>query len=217
MYCSSCSAPIRPVVAIDIDGTLGDYHTHFLNFAQDWIGHRLADGLVWGYDGREPFREWCCSVFSIDVTTFRQIKLAYRQGGLKRTMPPYPGAAEMIVSLAARAEVWLTTTRPWERYDRVDPDTREWCRRWHIEFDALLFDEGKVQELADRVSPGRVAALLDDQREELDDAIALGIPAIKHVTRYNMADGWEGSEAANLGAAYKMINDALDDWARRNR
>ena len=77
MKCSSCSAPVAPVVAIDIDGTLGDYHQHFIEFAEQWLGVSKFAGdriAVWKlYDGLGPFRDWFTSAYAVDVTTFRSI------------------------------------------------------------------------------------------------------------------------------------------------
>src|SRR4051812_7630860 len=128
MLCSQCSKRVKPIVAVDIDGTLGDYHSHFLDFARNWIGLDGPEGKVEGtaaaqlglYDGSKQFRKWFESAFGVDKTTYRLIKLAYRQGGMKRTMPPYP---EMIFAVQqwkrAGAEVWVTTTRPFLRLDGV--------------------------------------------------------------------------------------------------
>jgi hypothetical protein len=48
------------------------------------------------YDGTEPHREWFTRTMSVDATTFRMIKLAFRQGGMKRTMPIYRESVETI-------------------------------------------------------------------------------------------------------------------------
>jgi hypothetical protein len=173
VLCSKCSEVVRPVVAIDIDGTLGDYHGHFLRFAAGWVGRSLVAAGTELYDGTEPFREWCQRALGIDKATFRAIKLAYRQGGLKRTMPPYPGAANFVNSLSEFAEVWITTTRPHDRYDRVDPDTREWLSRNGVEYTGLLYDDAKMEALAARVDPERVAFVLDDLPETLERAARL--------------------------------------------
>src|SRR3982751_2258029 len=128
MLCSQCSKPINPVVAIDIDGTLGDYHGHFWKFARTWLGVPLDDPTD-VYRGGDPYSQWFCDTYGVDVATFRTIKLAYRQGGMKRSMPVNEHAQGMMYSLAKMAEVWVTTTRPHDRYDRIDPDTVEWLRR----------------------------------------------------------------------------------------
>lgn len=156
----------KPVVALDIDGTLGDYHTNFLTFAsmyfdEDWTS-RLGEpnpGL--------PLWEW----MGLSHRDYRDAKLAYRQGGWKRWMPCYPGASELTQRIrSAGAEVWVCTTRPYLRLDNVDPDTREWLRRNRIEYDALLFDPAheedgtKYDELA-RQADARVASIVDDLPE----------------------------------------------------
>lgn len=172
MRCSHCSKEIRPVVAVDIDGTLGNYHGHLIDFAQGYLG-RPAVGQ--GYDGVGPFRDWMAAAFEIDHTTFRQIKLAYRQGGMKRTMPAYTDWCRMVqaVMVDLQCEVWLCTTRPYLRLDTVDPDTREWLNRSRVPYDGLLYDEDKYVRLSEYVDPARVIAVVDDLPEQYDAAEAL--------------------------------------------
>lgn len=158
-----------PVVALDIDGTLGDYHEHFLKFATDWFGLAFPDpdeinpGL--------PLHRF----MGVPIAEYRACKLAYRQGGLKRSMPCDPGAADLCEGIkAAGAEVWICTTRPYLRLDNIDPDTREWLRRNKIHHDAVIFDSlydetSKYQELA-RQAGNRVVAVLDDLPEMCEDA-----------------------------------------------
>jgi uncharacterized HAD superfamily protein len=212
MRCSRCSEHVLPVVAIDIDGTLADYHTHFLEFLARWVGCEPN----YGYEGRQAFRDWVQESYGIDVTTFRNAKLAYRQGGLKRLMPKYPMARELVSKLSSRTEVWLTTTRPWERYDRVDPDTREWLRRQGIPFDALLYSGNKIKELTQQVSSNRIVAVLDDQVSQLDLAAHLinaSVPILRR-TRFNRASEYRGSQVLNLTDAYTMINARVASWER---
>lgn len=214
MLCSQCSAPVRPVVAIDIDGTLGDYHRHLHIFAEQWLGRAWSGP---SYDGVEEYWRWFTRTFGCDRTTFRQIKLAFRQGGWKRTMPVYSGARRMIAALRDDGvEVWLTTTRPWERFDRVDPDTREWLRRNNIEFDGLLFHDDKMNELADRVSAPRVVAVLDDQEDILLEAGRKGWTPILRKNHYNRGVAWSGKYVTDLGPAYYVIAEAVEEWRRTN-
>lgn len=203
MLCSRCSEPVAPVVAIDIDGTMAPYHPHFIEFASSWLGYEPRGREE--YTGHPRFREWMCDVYNIDLSTFRAIKLAYRQGGMKRTMGVYPGASPLVRSLRdAGAEVWLTTTRPHERYDRIDPDTVEWTRRNRIEFDGLLFGHDKLSTLVDRIDPRRVVAVLDDLPWVLERAeeLGLGVPVLRR-TRWNRAAEWEGLE-------YNRLDEATD-------
>lgn len=165
----------KPIVALDIDGTLGDYHRNFVEFARKYFGDTesnwMADnpGLpLWEHMG-------------ISQRDYRDAKLAYRQGGWKRWMPCYDGAAELTRKIrSAGAEVWLCTTRPYLRLDNVDPDTREWLRRNAIEYDALLFDPAheedgtKYHELARQVGD-RVCSVVDDLPEMIEAAHESGI------------------------------------------
>lgn len=216
MKCSNCSEVVRPVVAIDIDGTLGDYHGHFQEFAELWLGREMEPGFE--YDGRQSHRSWFCEAFDTDATTFRAIKLAYRQGGMKRSMPPFPGAAPLVNGLRERAEVWLTTTRPHDRFDRVDPDTREWLRRNNIGYDGLLYSGDKMRELAARVEPERVCFVFDDLVETLLEAEGL-FPSgstVLRASRYNEAGpGWIFA-VANLLDARAMATAHVQDWTVRH-
>jgi hypothetical protein len=174
MLCSRCSEPVKPVVAIDIDGTLGDYHTHFIDFASNWLGLGL-EGLLKAslnmYSGEKAFSVYCCELFDIQIGTYRDIKLAYRQGGMKRSMPILDGAREICFMVRqSGAELWLTTTRPYLSLDNVVPDTVAWLDRYAIAHDYMIFDEDKYAVLADKVDSRRVVAVLDDLPEMYDAA-----------------------------------------------
>jgi len=148
-----------PVVALDIDGTLGDYHGHFLAFAENWIGRPMPKP----YEINPGLR--LHRFMGVPLRTYRECKLAYRQGGLKRWMPAYPGAAGLTKAIQrAGAQVWICTTRPYLRLDNIDPDTQEWLRRNGIRFDAVLYGDEKYRELKRQCKP-RVAAILEDLPE----------------------------------------------------
>jgi hydroxymethylpyrimidine pyrophosphatase-like HAD family hydrolase len=214
MLCSHCSEEVKPIVAIDIDGTLGDYHAHFIDYARKtYLG--IATGSRYGmYDGTEPFREWCERTMRVDATQFRAIKLAYRQGGLKRSMPVYEGAIELVAGLReAGAEIWLTTTRPYLRLDNVDPDTRFWLDRHAIVFDGMLYDEDKYAVLAQRVDRERVVAVLDDLPEQYDAArheFGGHVPILR-CNDYNRNVQRE-RVALTLTMAANFIKASIDDW-----
>lgn len=210
MLCDSCRRPLRPVVACDIDGTLGDYHLHFMKFAQKWLN--VPTLQYRSYHGDEPHRDWFCKTFETDVTTFRQIKLAYRQGGLKRWMPSFIGASYFCESVReAGAELWLTTTRPFERYDRIDPDTRWWLAQHRIEFDGLIYQEDKYEELHERIG-GRVVFVLDDLIDQLVAAEDFWPGATVLINRAeNSLVEWP-TRAADLEVATEMALAHLEDW-----
>lgn len=217
MKCTDCGSLIRPVVAIDIDGTLADYHGHFLKFAGEYLGmptilHAVVGDV--GYDGSEGFKEWFCGNFAADERTWNDVKLAYRQGAQKRSAPPYKDAAMPAKTAeAAGAEVWLTTTRPHLRLDGIDPDTRFWLKRMGISYYGLLYDEDKYRVLAERVEPDRVVAVLDDLPEQYDAAneqFGEGT-AILRRQRYNRGverEAW----VDDLAKAAEIIQFRVEHW-----
>ncbi|QHB37484.1 phosphatase [Mycobacterium phage Leopard] len=170
----------KPVVAIDIDGTLGDYHGHFLHFAEAWYGRPMpaADDINPGLPLHKFMRT--------SKATYRQCKLAYRQGGLERSMPVYPGAAELTRCLRkAGAEVWLCTTRPYLKLDTQSPNTQHWLRRNKIQFDHLLSGPHKYRDLVKQVGAQRVIGVLDDLPEMYEQAESLGLEPILRDQPYN--------------------------------
>jgi hypothetical protein len=212
MRCSECSEIVKPIVAIDIDGTLGDYHGHLIAFMQAYLGveNRLHSTEL--YDGDGKMSAWSNRTYGIDHKTYEQIKLAYRQGAQKRSMPAYRGIDE-ITTATIGAEFWVTTTRPFLRLDGVDPDTRFWLDKHNIKFDGLLYDEDKYRVLAERVDPERVVAVLDDLPEQYDAAAqAFGdqVPILR-TQPYNRAVT-RPYMAPSLGYAAAMIHSRLMMW-----
>jgi hypothetical protein len=150
------------VVCCDIDGTLGQYHEHFRRFAEGWTGRSLPDPLQW--KGQENF--W--SYLGLSRQTYRRVKLAYRQGGMKRSMPTYdPGITASEFTYRVRQmklELWLCTTRPYLQLGGIDDDTRHWCRRNSIRYDNIMWGEKKYIDAVRvaRQQGQRVIFVLDD-------------------------------------------------------
>lgn len=207
LKCTDCNRPIRPVVALDIDGTLGDYHGHLLNFAEGYLG---ISGTGWAleYDGSTDL----CTFMDLTKHEYRQLKLAFRQGGMKRTMPPFGHASDLAHALAGMgAEVWITTTRPYMRLDNVDPDTRFWLERNHIRYDGLIYDDDKYERLLEIVGPDRIVGVVDDLPDLYDAADRLGLRPIQHATRYNRAVRRPCTEAT-LADVARRLQDRIQEW-----
>jgi hypothetical protein len=153
-----------PIVAVDIDGTLAEYHLRLAEFACDY--HDLPVPTQ-PWDGLGDYEYF----LGMSQAMYREAKLAYRQGGYKRTAPVMPKALDFMNWLNTQpVEIWITTTRPWSRLDSVDPDTQFWLKRHGIGFSHLLFDDHKYQKLAHIVNPDRVIAVIDDLPEMLGEA-----------------------------------------------
>lgn len=207
LLCSSCYGTVRPVVALDIDGTLGDYHGSLLDFAERWLG---VSGTGWPmtYDGSVRLAEH----MGIEDHVYRAMKLAYRQGGGKRMMPPFPGAVDLTHALREwGVEIWLTTTRPYNRFDSTDPDTRHWLDRHGFEWDHLLYDDDKYARLIEQVDPGRILAVLEDEPGNYDRAVELNLPIWLRKTRYNRAIH-RTHEIGSLAEALAGLAPNIESW-----
>jgi hypothetical protein len=173
---------LKPVFCCDLDGTLGEYHEHFRQFAEAWLGRSLPDLALW--KGDEPF--W--SYLGIARQTYRRIKLSYRQGGLKRSMPAYEGAREFSRAVRKRCQLWICTTRPFLQLGEVDGDTRHWLRRNHIGYDNLIWGDRKYQIAARlaRQQGQHILGAMDDLPEPCWQAVKVGIPLVMmYDQRYN--------------------------------
>lgn len=160
----------KPIISLDIDGTLADYHGWFLRFATDYFGRTFPPATALN----PSLKLW--RFMGIRKVDYNDCKLAYRQGGMKRSMPCLPGADELTKRLRRDGcEVWICTTRPYMRLDNIDPDTQEWLRRNGIVYDALMYDprdgDAKYTELA-RQSKGRtVLGIAEDLPEQAERAM----------------------------------------------
>lgn len=201
----------RPVVGLDIDGTLGVYHGHFLSFAGEWLGREMPP--TYDYAGGS-----LAAFMGVSKATYRKVKLAYRQGGLKRSMPAYPGASELTRTLrAAGAEVVLCTTRPYLSLSNIEPDTREWTRRNGIQYDGFIFGEHKYRDLVRAVGCGRILGTLDDLPEMYGQAQALGLRGVLRTQPYNGSVPPSAVRAHSLDHALQIFQEYLGEYEEKHR
>lgn len=168
---------MKPVVALDIDGTLVDYHAHFLRFAALYFGLDAEAPGYLKYNAVVPLHSW----LGVSKSSYRKCKLAYRRGEMKRSLPllppPLPQAGELTKTLRRwGCDIWLCTTRPYLSHDAVDDATRHNLRRNGVVYQGLIWGEHKYRELVRTVGGNRVAAVLDDMPEMCRQAESLGLP-----------------------------------------
>lgn len=181
MLCTTCNTVIHPVVAVDIDGTLAQYHETFLGFARHYFNRPLPTA----WSGQGDWEEY----LGLTRAEYREAKLAFRQGGFKRWMPAFPDVMDLLRRLREEGvEVWLCSTRPWAQVNNIDPDTQEWLRRHNFTPDGLLYGDDKYMQLVEAVDPRRVVAVLDDLREQCQIAENLGLPAMQVARVHNRLD-----------------------------
>lgn len=170
---------MKPVVALDLDGTLLDYYPHFLRFAALYFGHDPDDDGYLAFDGRIAMAKH----LGVSKQRYRECKLAYRRGQMKRSLPPLPAPYPQISELTHTvrrwgADIWFCTTRPYLSHDMVDDATRHNLRRNGAVYQGLIWGEHKYRELARVVGGDRVAVVLDDLPEQCRRAEALGLPVV---------------------------------------
>lgn len=174
--------PEARVVGLDIDGTLADYYTHFKWFAELYTQTKIPTP---DWSMTDEFSE----ALRLEKDVYRQIKLAYRQGGMKRAIPPLDAAIGSLV-LQLRMDgyqVWICTTRPWSRLDNIDPDTRFWIERHLGRVDGVIYGEEKYEDLLDIVGANRIVGVVDDLPENVSRANALGIRTMIRAGDHNQS------------------------------
>ena len=210
---------LKPVVALDLDGTLLDYHRHFIRFANQFFGIEVPED---SYDARMDFHRY----FGVSKVSYRECKLAYRRGQLKRSLPllppPLPQANELVRTLRRRGVgVWLCTTRPYLSHDEVDAATRHNLRRNGIAYDGIIWGEHKYRELVRTVGANRVVAVLDDLPDMCRQAEGLGLPVAFALRPHNL------HQYAALGCPWPALGghdetmmwmlENLDRWREKNK
>lgn len=206
MLCSKCSERVHPILAIDVDGTMGMYHRHFLRFASYYWNRHVPPV----YDGSVPLHTF----LGVTKEEYRACKLAYRQGGQKRSMPIHDGAQMLVQRMnAVHVEIWITTTRPYMRLDNVDPDTREWLRRYGLEpYAGLLYDEDKYGRLTELVDKGRIIGVLEDEPAQYDRASELGLSPLLVARTHNTLSQFGRHTVPNLHVAKTLLMTRVKQW-----
>jgi hypothetical protein len=209
----------RPVFGLDIDGTLLDYHGHFIAFARQYFGKEISSA----YDARMPFHKH----IGVSKVMYRQCKLAYRRGELKRSLPllpvPYPNARTLTKTLRQwGCDVWLCTTRPYLSHDEVDSATRHNLRRNGVLYNGIIWGQHKYRELVSAVGKGRIVGVLDDVPDMCRQAERLGLRTAVAVRPFNEmqvhalgieALGW--SRAYNERDTVELFRYWLKEWREK--
>lgn len=215
---------MKPVFGIDLDGTLGDYHAHFLKCASMFLQREMPDPTE--INPLLPLHRH----MGVSKSTYREIKMAYRQGRWKRSMPVFDGARDLTICLRrAGALVVICTTRPFNQLGEVDKDTRWWLKHHGIQHDNLIWGPHKYRDLRKTYGVDDVVAVMDDELEQLKRCNELGLPFYLRDQPYNKTRIMEGTEARelyplnraqrvlNLVAARKVMLEDLEYWHGRSR
>lgn len=207
---------MRPVIGLDIDGTLVDYHAHFLRFAEQWLGKDVEPD----YYADIPMHKH----IGVSKTMYRRCKLAYRRGEMKRSVPllraPYPNANELTHQLRRwGCDIWLCTTRPYLSHDAVDEATRHNLRRNGIVYQGLIWGEHKYRELVRTVDKASIIGVIDDLPEMCQQAENLGLPVSLAIRDHNGHQQWRADGSVVPWYPVRTHDDTLalckrwlNDW-----
>lgn len=192
--------PLAPVVALDIDGTLGDYYEHFRWFAELYLQRPVE--IHWDWSDNGEFSE----ALGLGKEEYRQIKLAYRQGGMKRCLPAFPGVSDLgqIIRGNRGVQIWICTTRPWQRLDNIDPDTQFWLNKNVGRVDGVIYGEDKYLDLVDIVGKDRIIGVVDDLPENVVAAQSLGLRAALRSGGHNEPFRRTRPQTPIVGDTYEM-------------
>lgn len=208
--------PHAPVIALDIDGTIARYHDHFQWFCETiyWPGRRLR--CEW--DELERFGDFAEALGLDRASEYRPAKLAYRQGGLKRCIPAYGSVRHNVQFLRQSGiQVWITTTRPFNRLDNIDPDTQYWLGNNTGRVDGVIFGEDKYADLVDIVGRERILGVFDDLPENVERAAGLGLKAALRMGEHNawwVDKVWSKTWGVNIFSETEQIQELSIDWKR---
>lgn len=129
-------------------------------------------------------------------TVYRECKLAYRMGGMKRSMPVFDNARELTRNVRQRGvRIVAATTRPYLHMSTIDTDTQHWMRRHGLQIDYILYGEHKYRDLVKSVGLERIICAMDDDLSQLAIANRLGVPTIMRRNEANRAYVPDDSQA----------------------
>lgn len=216
MLCSNCSATIVPLVVFDLDGTVADYHRQLTQFSYQYWGRADPHSQPW--DGRGEFEEY----LGLTKAEYREMKLAFRQGGQKRMMSVIPDGIELYFQvrrwrLMGQAEIWFATHRPWMRLDNIDPDTRWWLRHKGFDYDHLLFGDDKYGDLVMQVDRQRIIAVFEDLPKMCDRAEQLGLPVRQVARPHNSYPSQKHATRGTVEQLERWLSQQMIDWCATDR
>lgn len=202
---------LAPILAVDIDGTMADYYAHFRWFAELYTQREMPEcDRVIAWMDTDNFGE----VLGLDQAEYRQIKLAYRQGGMKRSIPPIDQHINgMVQDLRALGiQVWVATTRPWQRLDNIDPDTQFWLDKNVGRVDGLLYGEDKYDQLHEiaEARGQRILGVVDDLGENLDRAAELGLNTAVRIGPHNARWRRSNTHVPIMHSGWSIYNQTLE-------
>lgn len=120
------------VCAIDLDDTLADSSEYFIEV------YSKLNGNIKVFKNRAELKE------RLSALEYEEYKRWYRESGEKINIPVKKGAKELCDNLKkAGYKIVIISARPYEKHNRIFPDTLQWLKENEIQYDAIYFERDK--------------------------------------------------------------------------
>lgn len=118
------------VCAIDLDDTLAESDHHFT------VIYNEKNGTF--FNCREDIKN------TLNTLEYEEFKTWYRESGEKINIDTKVGAKEITEYLKNKGyRIVIISARPYEKHNRIFPDTMQWLTKNGIKYDALYFEKDK--------------------------------------------------------------------------
>jgi hypothetical protein len=169
-----------PIVICDIDGTIGDWRTSFI----EWL---RTKGIEYSFE--DPRSSLMIDDdLSMLYIKYYDLKEEYESSGQYRKIKLYPDSYDFLWKLKNEYNAYIIsiTARPSERYRRIWMDSWLWVKENNLPIDKLQIGTESRILLADSlIRQGRQVIMLDDNPELITRGANSGISIIARGHGYN--------------------------------
>ena len=125
------------VCAIDLDDTLANSSTHFVKVYNE---KNCIESPTKGY----PYKSRDQLKKGVPALEYEEYKSYFRESGEKINIEVKDGAKELCEHLKKQGyKIVIISARPYEKHNRIFPDTLEWLEENGIKYDAIYFEKDK--------------------------------------------------------------------------
>lgn len=144
------------VVGVDIDGVLADYPDCFINYVNDKVGTDFKVEDLNQYNLYE-------AITDIPTEVMKGLKHDFRKSGELKKVGVLSGAKKFLKTLKDKGyKIVLLSARPYKEYRRIFADTKEWLDKNDLIYDAILWDEDKLNRLIREFGEDNVSFFVED-------------------------------------------------------
>lgn len=166
-----------PIVICDIDGTLGDWRSSFVEWARD----RSADPIP-----ADPSKTmWMDSDLSMEYPAYNVLKEQFESEGGYLYIKPYIDLVEFLREIQEDVFLIIMTARPAKQFHRIWYDTTMWLSYYRIKPHQLFIGSEPRILLADSYRKGHKVILLEDDPGLIIRAANSGINVFARIQPYN--------------------------------